>query len=167
MLVRRRGVQEIVVTYGCSAPRGRNDIGASIVSSQESSVRPGKVGSGEGSAVSTVVLLSESTALRCVFLLVYKSVCKRGRQHEFTTYSNRHVAVCVGLNSVDNRRESCGRRCVGTNSGGRVHVLEEGKRDRSDGDGSNLLPLVDGIIKLLSSSKSVQVPGLISICSIS
>lgn len=82
MLVRRRGVQEIAVTYGCSAPRGGNDIGASIVSSQESGVRPGKVGSGEGSAVSTVVLLSESTTLRCVFLLVYESVQKRDRQHE-------------------------------------------------------------------------------------
>lgn len=75
------------------------------------------------------------------------------------TYSNRYVAVCVGLDSVDNGCESCGRRCVGTNGGGRVHVLEEGKRDRSDGNGSNLLPLVDGIIKLLSSGKSVQVPG--------
>jgi hypothetical protein len=76
----------------------------------------------------------------------------------YKTYSNRHVAVSVGLNSVDDGSESGCRRCVGADSSRRVDILEEGKRDWSNRDRANLLPLVDGIIKLLGSSESVEVP---------
>jgi hypothetical protein len=76
----------------------------------------------------------------------------------YETYGNRHVAVGVGLNSVDNGSESSSRGSVGTDSSRRVDILEEGKRDRSNRNRANLLPLVDGIVKLLSGSESVEVP---------
>jgi hypothetical protein len=56
-------------TYRCGTPRGRDDVGTSVVGSQESGVGPGEVDCGEGSTISTVVLLSESSTGRCVFLL--------------------------------------------------------------------------------------------------
>jgi hypothetical protein len=81
---------------------------------------------------------------------IHKNICK--------TYSNRHVAVSIGLNSVDDWSESGSRRCISADGSRRVDILEERKRDRSDRDWANLFPLVDGIIELLSSSKSVEVP---------
>jgi hypothetical protein len=74
------------------------------------------------------------------------------------TYSNGHVAVSVSLNSIDDGSEGGGRRCVSAYSSRRVDILEEGKRDRCDRNRADLLPLVNGIVKLLSSSKSVEVP---------
>lgn len=76
----------------------------------------------------------------------------------YQTYGDRHVAVSVSLDSVDNGGEGGGRRRVGANSSRRVDILEERKRDRSNRDRANLLPLVDSIVELLSGSKSVEVP---------
>jgi hypothetical protein len=75
------------------------------------------------------------------------------------TYGDRHVPVSVGLNSVDNGGESGSRRCVSADSSRRVNILEERKRDRGDRNRANLLPLVNSIVKLLSSSEGVEVPG--------
>ena len=47
----------------------------------------------------------------------------------YKTYSNRHVAVSVGLDGIDNGSEGGSRRCVGADGSRRVDILEEGKRD--------------------------------------
>lgn len=74
------------------------------------------------------------------------------------TYCDRHVAVGVGGHSVHDGGESSGGRSVSANCCGWVHVLEESERGRGDGQGANLLPLVDRIVKLLGSGESGEVP---------
>ncbi|KAH0356770.1 hypothetical protein KCU81_g154, partial [Aureobasidium melanogenum] len=72
------------------------------------------------------------------------SVMAQACQHIYKTYSNRHVAISVDLDSIDDRGEGSSRGCICANSSRRVDILEERKRDR------------DSIVQLLSGSKSIE-----------
>ena len=71
-----------------------------------------------------------------------------------------HVAVCVGLDGVDEGREGGAAGGVGADGGGAVDVLEEGERGARDGDGTELLPLVDSVVELLGSGERGEEPGV-------
>jgi hypothetical protein len=75
-----------------------------------------------------------------------------------STYRVRHIAIGVGRHSVDDGRESCGRRGIGTDCCRRVDILEESERGRGDGQRTNLLPLIDCIVELLSGRESGEIP---------
>jgi hypothetical protein len=79
------------------------------------------------------------------------------------TYGIRHVAISVSENSIDDGSEGRRGRSVGSDCGRRVDVSEERQRGAGDRQGTDLLPLVDGVVELLGGGEGVEVPALPSV----
>ena len=131
-----------------SAPRGRDDTVAAVVGSQERSVGPGEVTSGDGETRGAVKLLGKRAVGVGVGL------------------HNADVAVGISLHSADDGIEGSAARGVGTRRSGGVHILEESEGGAGDGDGADLVPLIDGIVKLLGRGEVGQEPRVAAVVGI-
>uniref|UniRef100_A0A8H7MZ65 Uncharacterized protein n=1 Tax=Bionectria ochroleuca TaxID=29856 RepID=A0A8H7MZ65_BIOOC len=133
----------------CGLAPGRwDDTAAALDGCEEGGVRPGQVCRRSGRAIASGILLSKGAAGGSVLLDDGDEVVSVSMDGaDDCLVRGRPFGVC-----------SCGSR--GNN------ILEEGEVDRIDGERTNLVPLVDGRIELLSGSKGSQIPWVASIVNI-